>query len=419
MIVRQVRHTLSSTVLVTFEQDVLPAGSPISSGRAREGRSGYRYPNGSEIVLAGLDDPGKAMSGEYDIIYIAEATQVTEDALEFLDTRLRNGRLGWHQLIMDCNPDSAQHWLNKRCIAGRTRRLISRLEDNPRYFLNGSWTNAGNDYLKRLESLTGHRRRRLLEGVWASAEGARFPDAARQVQGRDLKAQFSQGFPRWWKRWISCDYGISDPYCALWHVRDEEGHIYTYQCDYQTGYEADQQAERIRSLSGLEDVFEGVWIDRSMFRTGRYAAGFGATERGSAAEQYSKVLSRSQFGEIKQGAPNIQEEGYVTLYSLLRSGQWIIDVGCAALWDEIEGAVFFRDSRTGIQYDLVNPHARKNCPDHALEAAVYGVHKRSPETRFDEPADLGASGKRILNERQSDLLTMAQEFGYKLPDWAR
>jgi hypothetical protein len=44
-------------------------------GVQRRVRQSYRYPNGSEIVVGGLDKPSKVMSTEYDLIYVNEATR--------------------------------------------------------------------------------------------------------------------------------------------------------------------------------------------------------------------------------------------------------------------------------------------------------------------------------------------------------
>jgi phage terminase large subunit len=85
---------------------VLPAGSPIAAGASRRMRQAYHYPNGSEVVLGGLDKPSKVMSTEYDGIYVQEAIELYENDWESLTTRLRNGVVPFQQLIADTNPDA-------------------------------------------------------------------------------------------------------------------------------------------------------------------------------------------------------------------------------------------------------------------------------------------------------------------------
>ena len=46
--------------------------------------------------------------------------------------------------------------------------------DNPALHDGRDWTDAGRKYLTRLNRLTGSRRKRLLEGLWAAGEGAWF-----------------------------------------------------------------------------------------------------------------------------------------------------------------------------------------------------------------------------------------------------
>src|SRR4030095_14017673 len=55
LVVRQTRESLSEAALVTFEEKVLPAWSPLKDGPRRNFRQAYHYPNRSEVVVGGLD----------------------------------------------------------------------------------------------------------------------------------------------------------------------------------------------------------------------------------------------------------------------------------------------------------------------------------------------------------------------------
>ena len=148
-ILRKTRKSLTQSAMVTFEQKVI---APADGVRWRSTAQEYQYPNGSVLVVGGLDDPQKIMSSEYDLIYVQEATEATEHDWEMLATRLRNGVMPYQQLIADCNPGAPTHWLNQRCNKGLTARLLSRHEDNP---------SISEDYLDRLRALSGVRRARL------------------------------------------------------------------------------------------------------------------------------------------------------------------------------------------------------------------------------------------------------------------
>ena len=75
LIVRKTRESLNESALVTFEQDVLGISNPIIPKGQRNARHSYRYPNNSEIVVAGLqasgrDQTARIMSTSFDCIYI-------------------------------------------------------------------------------------------------------------------------------------------------------------------------------------------------------------------------------------------------------------------------------------------------------------------------------------------------------------
>ncbi|MBO7668328.1 MAG: PBSX family phage terminase large subunit [Firmicutes bacterium] len=85
--------------------------------RARVNRSDMRitFPNGSEILFAGLDDVEKLKS-IYDItgIWIEEASEITEADFNQLDIRLRTDFDQYLQMILSFNPISITHWLKRR-----------------------------------------------------------------------------------------------------------------------------------------------------------------------------------------------------------------------------------------------------------------------------------------------------------------
>lgn len=171
LIIRKTRESLSEAALVTFEEKVLPEFSPMKDGPRRNFRQVYRYPTTSEIVVGGLDKPGKIMSTEYDLIYVQEATELDLDDWQALTTRLRNNVMPYQQLLADCNPDAPTHWLWLRSLAETTLMLHSRHEENPRLWRNGDWTAEGRDYLATLDRLTGVDRARFRFGQWVQASG--------------------------------------------------------------------------------------------------------------------------------------------------------------------------------------------------------------------------------------------------------
>lgn len=243
LIARKTRESMSESVLVTFETKVLPPNSPIKDGPSRRMRQIYTYPNGSELVIAGLDKPSKIMSTEYDMAYIPEATEATENDVESVTTRLRNGVMPYQQLIMDANPDAPTHFLNQRCEKGLTTRILSRHEDNP---------TINEAYLDKLRALTGVRRARLFEGRWAAAEGLiyQFDRAVHLLDRFEI--------PQEWRRIRAIDFGYTNPFVCQWWAIDGDGRMYLYREMYMSQRLVSDHAAQIKALTGDEVIEANV-----------------------------------------------------------------------------------------------------------------------------------------------------------------
>lgn len=211
--VRKTRASMTQSVLVTFENRVLPNNTdvyPDCSAQSKAHRTSYVYPNGSELVIGGMDNPDRIMSTEYDMICEFEATELAEDDHEKLMTRLRNGVMPFQQCVADCNPGPPSHWLNARAKAGKMQRLLSRHEDNPFiYDDGGEITKAGRQYLNLLSgALSGSRRLRLLDGRWAKAEGLVYETYDSAIHLLPL----TKVAPLQFKRYITgVDWGFTEP----------------------------------------------------------------------------------------------------------------------------------------------------------------------------------------------------------------
>lgn len=171
-IVRKTFSSLTGSVVRTFNRIV--RGSPVKIFGG-ETPQRYIYPNGSCIWLAGMDNPNRVLSSERDFIYVCQAEELTLDDWEILGTRAtgRGAVLEHCQMFGDCNPAGSMHWIRKRAAEGKLRLINSIHKDNPALFDDEGWlTKQGKISLGKLKNLTGVRRKRLLEGIWATAEGA-------------------------------------------------------------------------------------------------------------------------------------------------------------------------------------------------------------------------------------------------------
>lgn len=241
---RKTRKSMTDSVLVTYETKVIPDGHSILDGPSRAMRHEYRYPNGSVLVIGGMDDASKIMSTEYDIIAVFEATETTEDDWEKLTTRLRNGVMPYQQIMGDCNPAYPDHWLNQRASSGRMSRILSRHEDNP---------SVTQEYLSTLATLTGARRERLFVGKWVAQEGVVY-------EGFDAKIHLIDRFeiPKDWPRYLSIDFGYTNPFVCQWWAKDPDGRIYRYREIYRTKRIVEDHAKHILALSKGERIESSV-----------------------------------------------------------------------------------------------------------------------------------------------------------------
>ena len=258
LICRKTLASLGSTALVTFEQHVakehLAHGEMKWFGGSPNKAACYKYKNGSEIVVGGMDKSMKIMSSEYDCVYVQEATELTETDWEAITTRLRNGKVSFQQLMADANPDVPTHWLKVRCDTGKTKMIRSRHEDNPVLFKQlrggktGELTKEGLSYMGKLDALTGVRYQRLRKGIWCAAEGLVYEewDPAVHLHKKILCPPIS------WTRYITVDFGYTNPMVVQFWAEDEDGRLYLYKELYKTKITVDEMAPLIKQAMNLK-----------------------------------------------------------------------------------------------------------------------------------------------------------------------
>lgn len=242
LMTRATRASMNESVLNTFEEKVLLPDSPLLTGAQRQTRQFYEYPNGSRIVLSGLDKPDRTFSMEFDLIIVHEAHEIRSDHYFKLHRCLRNGVLPFQQIILETNPESRTHWINRHFSAAaqdsqksRThRRLKSRHEDNP------SITEA---YLETLRNLPEPLRSRMYEGKWVSAEGLVYPNwdpEKHLIYRSEAPSSFDYYFG-------AKDFGYTDAgVFQVWGVRD--GCLYMVAEIYRTKRQLEWWSDRIAQL---------------------------------------------------------------------------------------------------------------------------------------------------------------------------
>src|SRR6266704_153618 len=255
LVTRRYNTDLAGSAMATYQNDVLNESEGVRYfGGSRVKPPGYIYPNGSFLAVSGLDRPSRLKSFDCDGVFINEATECGIDHVEYARMRLRKGVIPWQQIVMDFNPDAPIHFLNQRMNEGTTTRLLSRHEDNPRYWdaKTQDWTEEGRRYvLGVLGGLTGVRLARDRYGIWAAAEGTGYEDAwdARYNVVDTWLGYDKDHIPAEWPRYHGVDFGFTNPFCYLWAAIDPDGRIVIYRQIYRTKRLVEDHAVDVKRYS--------------------------------------------------------------------------------------------------------------------------------------------------------------------------
>lgn len=345
-IVRQTYKSMSGSVLQTFEKVIAGTGVEIYGGTRQEQ---YRYPNGSIVWVAGMDNPDKVLSSERDIIYVNQAEELSLEAWETLATRTtgRAGNTPYSQLIGDCNPSGSQHWiLTRSAFGGPLTRFDTTHRDNPTLYnqRTGELTERGARTMQTLQSLSGARYKRLYLGQWAAPEGVIY-----DVFDADRHKVRAFTIPAHWARIVGVD-PFGDCVAALWLALDPQSRVWNVYREYVVGFGATTEghARAIREASAGEPVF--------------FYVGGGPSERQARVDfaAYGVPLLPPSITDVWAQIDRV--------YAMLKAGQLVIHDNCPHLLSEITD--YRRQLRNGTPVDgtIENKGAY-----HALDALRYAI----------------------------------------------
>jgi len=289
LMIRKTYQSLVNSALVTFEEKVhkrqiRSPGYPIDK-YGGEKAEWYDYPNGSRLVVGGMDNPGKTLSSEFDFIYVNQAEELTEDEWQAL-TRAASGRAGhapFNQVMGDCNPDVPEHWI--QCRQSLTL-FESRHEDNPDLYdqETGELMEGGKVRMRALDNLTGVRKQRGRYGLWVGREGQvyEFDPAVHLLDRFDI--------PGTWTRYRAVDFGFTNPFVCQWWAEDPDGRLYLYREIYMTQRTVTTHATQIKEF---KERIEATIADHD------------AEDRATLAENGIKTIAADK--RVSVGIEKVQE----------------------------------------------------------------------------------------------------------------
>lgn len=223
IMVRKLFNSIHDSSARTF--NTITNGMPVKRYGGEKFTEKWVFPNGSQLVCCGMDNPGKLLSSEWDFALTVQTEQLSLDEFEQVGRTVtgRGAKVAYPQVFGDCNPAGASHWLRTR---KQCRLIRSVHKDNPALYDDaGNITPAGVTRLAILDStLSGVRRKRLLDGLWASAEGAVYDEFDSNCDLRAAGTNVCVREHREMKRWfIAGDEGYDNPAVLLLVGEDGDG----------------------------------------------------------------------------------------------------------------------------------------------------------------------------------------------------
>ena len=196
-----------------------------------------KFSNGSTINFTYCDndkDLDRLQGVEYDIIFLDEATQLSEYQMKTITACLRGVNNFPKRVYYTCNPGGQGHGYIRRIFIDKA---YDEGEDANDYTFIQSLVTDNKvlmekqpDYIKQLEALPPKLKEAWLYGRWDVYEGQFFedfidrPEQYASRQWTHVIEPFE--IPDGWKVYRSFDWGYNKPFSCMWFAVDYEGVVY-------------------------------------------------------------------------------------------------------------------------------------------------------------------------------------------------
>ena len=238
LIIRKTYPELLANHIKPFKQ-LLRIGLQGNPIRFNESKKEISFPNGSSIRFGYCNheaDVDRYQGTECDILFLDEATQLSEDQIKALVACVRGANSFPKRIYYTCNPGGKGHgyikrlFIDKEYLDGEYAEEYSFIQSL--VYDNAALMESNPDYVRQLEALPEAKRKAWLEGDWDSFVGQVFTEWRNDpahYQDR-LWTHVIDDFeiPRGWKIYRGFDWGYSKPFSVGWFAVDHSGRIYRF-----------------------------------------------------------------------------------------------------------------------------------------------------------------------------------------------
>ncbi len=230
MIVRRTYPELRANHILPMMQMVPPAVAKFNESKKELTFSGgsmilYRYCESDKDMV-------RYQGTEVDVLFIDEATQLTEEVFQMFKACVRGVNAFPKRIYLTCNPGGVGHGWVKRLFVDRVYKTGERAEDyefiQSKVTDNKALLKAQPEYIEQLMALPPKLRDAWLYGDWDIFEGQYFEEFRNAPNPERRMTHVIAPFdpPRSWPRYRSYDWGYSKPFSCGWWTVDPDGRYY-------------------------------------------------------------------------------------------------------------------------------------------------------------------------------------------------
>ena len=334
VVCRRYGTTLRNSVFALFKE-VLAKWQLTKYVKIRETDMSITFPNGSQVILLGLDEETKLLSlANISGVWVEEAYEVPQNLIEQLNLRMR-GQAANQQIWLSWNPISKNSYLYKFTVENPPSNSIyihSTFRDNP--FLNKEYV----DSLLELYERNPARARVFCDGEWGvDTEGLVITNWRKEEF--DAMALAASGL----ERRSGMDIGWVDKSAIIDTLYDRANHtIYVFNEFYKSGCQLSELAQAIKDMKLQKTK---LYVDSAEARSIAYFK-----QEGLRAEPCAKGA-----GSVKAGLMFLQDNLIV------------VHPKCQNLITELENFSYIKSKQTG-EWTEDTTHEWS----HAIDACRYG-----------------------------------------------